>query len=95
VRESLQQFMHREQEAAQETAQERKLARAIAFLRKHLASGPVKTKELEQAAEECGISSRTLRRAKEEVGVLATKQGPDWSSSLSQDGQDGQDGRST
>lgn len=46
---------------------------AADFLRDILADGPVASKEVDQAAARTGISDRTLRRAKEELGVTAQK----------------------
>jgi hypothetical protein len=44
-----------------------------------LAAGPVTTQEIEEAAEANKISGRTLRRAKDELGIIAKKDGPDGS----------------
>jgi hypothetical protein len=44
------------------------------FIRARLAEGPVLQKEIEAAAREIGIASRTLRRAKEAIGVVAWKE---------------------
>lgn len=45
------------------------LSEAIAFLREELAGGPLAPKEIEQRAKEAGIQSRTLRRARESLGI--------------------------
>lgn len=53
-----------------------KLTQAKQFLIQSLSAGPVASKELsENAREGHGISNETLRRAKEELGVTATKVG--------------------
>jgi putative DNA primase/helicase len=52
---------------ARETAEE--------FLRKMLANGPVLKADIEEAAKANLISEATLRRAKEELGVIAEKDG--------------------
>ncbi len=49
----------------------RKLARE--FLENALASGPVPAVQIEAAALAAGISARTLRRARQEIGVQAVK----------------------
>ncbi len=51
-----------------------KLGRATAFLRATLKDGPVPAREIEQMAEDEGISSRTLKRAKEQLGVQPKKE---------------------
>jgi putative DNA primase/helicase len=45
------------------------------FLRDLLAGGPVSAREGEKQARELGIASRTLKRAREKVGVVAEKGG--------------------
>lgn len=45
------------------------LSEAIAFLREELAGGPLAPKEAEQRAKEAGIQLRTLRRARETLGI--------------------------
>ena len=51
--------------------------KAIKFLQNELAVGPRAAKELTEMAEANDISTRTLRRAKLELGVLSAKSGPD------------------
>jgi hypothetical protein len=51
------------------------LVEAEAFLRDELAAGPVPSDELTSRAEAKGIAKRTLYRAKEAVGVKASKGG--------------------
>jgi hypothetical protein len=59
--------------------------RAEDFLRDALASGPRRTKEIEEEAREAyGITKRTLERARAELKVAAGKSGPDWWISLPQ-----------
>jgi putative DNA primase/helicase len=48
---------------------------ALEFLRSMLINGPVPKTEIEEAAEANCISEATLRRAKEELGVTAEKDG--------------------
>jgi hypothetical protein len=48
---------------------------AIEFLRKALASGPQPAELIEQQAEASGISERTLGRARQDLGVIAEKDG--------------------
>jgi len=43
---------------------------------KILANGPMVKAEIDEAAEANGISERTLFRAKDELGVMAKKDGP-------------------
>jgi putative DNA primase/helicase len=45
------------------------------FLLEYLADGPVPSKAVEDAAEAHGIASRTLRRARAELGIKLTKRG--------------------
>jgi len=51
------------------------LQEAVAFLRQVLASGPMRATEVERLAKEDGISLRTLRRARESLGVESRKDG--------------------
>jgi putative DNA primase/helicase len=46
------------------------------FLETFLSSGPVASKEVHEAAKENGVSPRTLRRAKDELGVEVRRDGP-------------------
>jgi len=48
---------------------------AEAFLRDLLGGGPVAAKEVERGARDAGVQSRTLRRAKERMGVRSLKVG--------------------
>jgi len=45
------------------------------FLREVLANEPVAANEVEEAAKANGISERTLRRGRKELGVKVTKAG--------------------
>jgi putative DNA primase/helicase len=45
------------------------------FLRMELADGPVSKKEIERDADGMGISPRTLKRAKKDLGIEARKEG--------------------
>jgi hypothetical protein len=47
------------------------------FLRELLRNGPVAATEIEKAAKAEGITTRTLHRAKQELGIVAKKDGPD------------------
>ena len=49
------------------------VAEAKEFVQQILADGPMKTKELEQAAKEAGIARRTLERARKTLGVLSKR----------------------
>jgi hypothetical protein len=51
---------------------------AMDFLRKILADGALPPKEVQEEAKGAGISPATLRRAKEELGVLSEKDGLVW-----------------
>lgn len=51
------------------------LGDAADFLREVLEDGPVPSKDVLKQAREAGVSERTLRRAKKEVRVVATKMG--------------------
>lgn len=46
---------------------------ARAFLLDHLASGPVRSKEVLEAAKAAGVSEKTLRRARDEISNLVVK----------------------
>ena len=48
---------------------------AIEFLRDELADGAVEVKQVERDADAAGINSRTLRRARENIGVKVRRQG--------------------
>jgi putative DNA primase/helicase len=49
------------------------LTEAKDFLRELLAKGPIPAKEAEEAAEANGVSERTLRRARKELGIKTSK----------------------
>jgi hypothetical protein len=51
---------------------------AEAFVREFLQDGPVLSRDLIDAAEEAGITQRTLERVKKMVGVVAKKLGSGW-----------------
>jgi DNA polymerase I-like protein with 3'-5' exonuclease and polymerase domains len=51
-------------------------ARAKRFLEALLGEGPVNAKEVQEVAKANGISQRTLRRAKDELGIDIRKDGP-------------------
>ena len=60
----------------EETSDASALGRAKQFLNQQLANGPVAAKELfERAREELNTSEKTLRRAKEDAGIIAKKAG--------------------
>jgi putative DNA primase/helicase len=48
------------------------------FLADYLAAGPVPAKEIEEAAAAHGISERTLRRARNDIGVTVRKETERW-----------------
>lgn len=48
------------------------------FLREALADGPLQAADLDQRAEEAGINMRTLKRARQRLGVRAYKMGRTW-----------------
>lgn len=58
------------------------IAEAEAFLLEALADGPVPAIELVKEAKECGISKRTLDRAKKKLGVKSQKEGDRWTWNL-------------
>jgi hypothetical protein len=66
---------------------------ATAFLRAELAGGAKPAEDVLARAKECGISERTLKRAKQELGVRAAKSGWDgaWTWTLPQEGQTARD----
>lgn len=51
---------------------------AIEFLRSELADGPRRTPDLEADARDAGIAPRTLRRARQQLGVRASKGAEGW-----------------
>jgi len=59
------------------------LSKAKAFLLKELAHGPVAAERAEKDARGAGVSARTLKRAKRELGVVSKKEGDgSWSWAL-------------
>lgn len=67
------------------------LAKAKDFLTETLGRGPVSTKKLIQDAREgWGISEKTLRRAKEQLGVYVFRNGDSWYWTQKDGRQDGQ-----
>jgi putative DNA primase/helicase len=84
-------------EAGGDGAERTALSEAENFLRVELADGRVPSKELGASARSAGISDRTLKRAKQTLGIVAKKDGatgawhcelpPDFED-LSQEGQD-------
>jgi putative DNA primase/helicase len=83
-------------EAAGDSSEGSALREAENFLRVELASGRVASKELTARARNAGISDRTLKRAKQALGVRAVRDGATgaWYSELPADfeeiGQEGQ-----
>lgn len=67
------------------------LNRAMQYLREVLQDGPVPVQEVKKRAAGCGISERTLKRAKRSLGVIATHEGfgsgSEWVWSLPKEGQ--------
>jgi hypothetical protein len=63
-------------QAAAETRAPAARDSAKKFLQEMLAAGPVSKQEIEEAAEANKISERTLRRAKDELGITVRKDGP-------------------
>jgi hypothetical protein len=79
---------------------ESQFAKARHLIETALAGGAVPAVDMEQMAEEQGISPKTLNRAKSALGVISVKHGMKWYwelpievvyTEVSQDGQDGQD----
>ena len=50
------------------------LEMAKAFIRSRLADGPVLKRDIETAARQVGVAARTLRRAREAMNVIVSKQ---------------------
>ena len=61
--------------AAEDTGGKSALEEAMQFLGEELADGAVEVKEVEKDAEKAGINPRTLRRARESMGIRASRQG--------------------
>jgi len=59
-------------------AQSPKVAKAVAFLRAELAAGPLPRATIVARAAAAGIVARTLRRAKQVLGVTARREGGAW-----------------
>ena len=55
-----------------------KSRQAKEFLKKILSDGGMAQKKIEEEAEKCGIKSKTLRNAKQELGIDAVKRGNQW-----------------
>jgi hypothetical protein len=51
---------------------------AVVFLEGELADGPVRSDTVQALAEKEGINTMTLRRAKKERGVVASKEATHW-----------------
>lgn len=58
-----------------ENGEETALDEARGFLREALADGPRPSREIQREADGCGILPRTLRRAREAIGVKPLKEG--------------------
>jgi len=80
------------------------LSKARRLIETSLIAGAVPAVDIEQMAQEQGISSKTLHRAKSELGVISIKRGGQWYweipievefTELYQDSQDGQHGQVT
>jgi hypothetical protein len=69
------QALNAEAEAATDQNHALERREAGQWLREVLAKGPVLAKEVEDAARECGIAIRTLKRAKGSIGVESYKEG--------------------
>lgn len=57
---------------------QKSLAGQKSFLKKILSDGGMAQKKIEEEAEKCGIKSKTLRNAKQELGIDAVKRGNQW-----------------
>ena len=55
-----------------------KLREAQSFLKEVLADGPLPQTEIEKAAQQAGIRPKTLRNARNELGVTSTKVSKQW-----------------
>jgi hypothetical protein len=83
---------------------ESQFAKARRLIETKLAGGPVPAADMEEMAEELGISPKTLHRAKSALGVISVKRGGCWYWELpieveftvcDADGEHGQDGHDT
>jgi hypothetical protein len=81
---------------------ESQFAKARRLIKTELARGPIPAADMEQMAEEQGISPKTIQRAKSALGVISVKHGGRWYweipieveyTEVSQDGQGGQHGQ--
>ncbi len=63
---------------------------AVEFLRDFLADGTKSATDGKRAADEAGISKRTLARARKEAGIIARKTADGWTWTWPDGGQDGQ-----
>ncbi len=81
---------------------ESQFAKARRLIESALRDGPVPAADMEQMAEEQGISPKTLHRAKSALGVISVKRGGGWLWELPieaeftecrEEGQHGQDGQ--
>jgi hypothetical protein len=59
-------------------ARESQVQRATRFLAEHLASAPRSAKDVQKAARAAGHSASTLRRAREDLGIVPRKRGGSW-----------------
>ena len=69
------------------------LYEAREFLKAELKDGPKRSKQLEEGIKEIGTSMKTLRRAKDQLGVVAKKVSNCWVWVLPEDKEGGQDGQ--
>ncbi|MDR3013015.1 MAG: AAA family ATPase, partial [Chitinispirillales bacterium] len=85
-----------------QTAPDSQFAKARRLIENALERGAVPAADMEQLAEEQGISQKTLNRAKSALGVISVKRGEKWywelpinveyTEVIHEDGQDSQDG---
>jgi hypothetical protein len=66
----------------QEPPSSPELDRAVEFLRSTLSVGARPTSEVDRLAHDAGIADTTLKRARRELRVVASKVGPQWELSL-------------
>ena len=86
------QLTRRSVEDLLDTGNTRAIARAKDFLNEVLNDGPKPSKEVSEEAHERGIATRTLVRAKLELGVTPERKGGRWWISLNRTGTHGTDG---
>ena len=65
-------------EAPSERKEPSRMEQAIEFLKDFLSNGEKPSKEVYEAGKEAGFAKRTLKRAKEKLGITAEKQGSQW-----------------